>query len=297
MTEKIIRAIDLCCGAGGWACAARGLPIKILYAYDLWPEAAKTYEINHPNANVLLADLSSGRTCREVLKMCEGRHVNLVLGGIPCETVSQYRNGWNPATKSKDGEIAGWRKLLARRLGLVKALKPRWWCLEDVAGIVEHLPPLTPWVEINSAEYSPQARRRIYVGEFPRPPRGANMEVMRSRLRPGPYRVGKRLWPMTPATSNVYDGSHCYGAAADRKSPTICNFGSQWDAAMGVLDPSLPRGKRQMEWTEAARLQGFPEDYLFYGSPTAVSKMIGQAIQIDTGHAILKAIVAEAQKV
>jgi len=296
MSEKIIRAIDLCCGVGGWACAARGLPIHITHAFDLWPEAAKTYEINHPETEVVVGDLTRRAIYRKLIDACS-HETDLVLGGIPCETVSILRNGWNPKNRPRQPEIADWRKLLDRCLYIVRMLGPRWWCLEDVAGIVQHLPPLTPWVEINSAEYSPQARRRIYVGEFPRPPRGANMEVMRSRLRPGPYRVGKRLWPMTPATSNVYDGSHCYGAAADRKSPTICSFSSRRDAEMGVLDPSLPRGKRQMEWTEAARLQGFPEDYLFYGSPTAVSKMIGQAIQIDTGHAILKAIVAEAQKV
>ena len=27
-----ITAVDLCCGAGGWACAARGLPISIVAA-------------------------------------------------------------------------------------------------------------------------------------------------------------------------------------------------------------------------------------------------------------------------
>ncbi|MBM3956596.1 MAG: DNA cytosine methyltransferase [Gemmatimonadetes bacterium] len=46
-----------------------------------------------------------------------------------------------------------------------------------------------------------------------------------------------------------------------------------------------------------ARLQGFPEDYLFFGSPTAVWKMIGQAVQIDAGRAILAAIAADAQEI
>jgi site-specific DNA-cytosine methylase len=56
------------------------------------------------------------------------------------------------------------------------------------------------------------------------------------------------------------------------------------------MDDQVPGRKRQLEWQEAALAQGFPADYLFYGSPTRVAKMIGQAIQIDLGRAILKAI-------
>lgn len=296
MTKQgIIRAIDLCGGAGGWACAARDLPIHIAYAIDRWPEAVMTYRINHPDTKVILQDLLCPIGTEDLVGTCRGQ-VELVLGGIPCETVSIYRSGWNPATKPKEEEIAAWRALLDRCLQIVEILKPRWWCIEDVAGIVRHLPPLTPWVEIISAGYSPQARSRVYVGEFPMPPRGANVEVMRERLRSGPYRVGTRLWPRDPATSNVYDGAHFQAARPDNKSPTICNFGSRRDAELGIVDVSLPGGKRQMEWQEAAALQGFPSDYLFYGSPTDVSKMVGQAIQIDTGRAILRAIVAEAEK-
>ena len=54
-----LRAIDLCSGAGGWACAARGLPIHIELAVDFWPVACRTYQLNHPETRVLCADLRS----------------------------------------------------------------------------------------------------------------------------------------------------------------------------------------------------------------------------------------------
>ena len=52
-------------------------------------------------------------------------------------------------------------------------------------------------------------------------------------------------------------------------------------------------GGCHMEWQEAAALQGFPHDYVFYGSPTDVWSMVGRAIQIQTGRAILKSIVRD----
>lgn len=55
-----IRAIDLCAGAGGWACAARGLPITIVAAVDFWRPACETYRLNHPGVKVIEGDLREG---------------------------------------------------------------------------------------------------------------------------------------------------------------------------------------------------------------------------------------------
>jgi site-specific DNA-cytosine methylase len=48
---------------------------------------------------------------------------------------------------------------------------------------------------------------------------------------------------------------------------------------------------RQLEWQELATLQGFPSDYVFIGSPSRITKMIAQAVQIDTARAILTEFV------
>jgi site-specific DNA-cytosine methylase len=288
-----IRAIDLCCGAGGWACAARGLPIRITRAFDRWPEAAKTYEINHPATQVIVADLLDPAVQGRIRGL-KGQ-VDLVLGGIPCEQVTVYRNVWNPRTRVTAEEIEALRRLLDACLDLVHDLKPRWWCLEDVSGVARHLRIMTPYCQIDAAGYSPQRRKRLYVGDFPRPLRGESAELAGNRLGAGPYRVGPRQWPRAVKTSHQFDGKSTAGLSPGRKSPTICDFGPRRDAELAVLDDRLPGGKRQLMWQEAAGLQGFPEDYLFYGSETAVWKMIGQAIQIDTGRAILEAIVADAK--
>ena len=293
-----IRAIDLCAGAGGWACAARGLPIEIVAAVDFWEPACRTYRLNHPRTDVIQADLRDGAVRRRLIELAKSAGVNLVLGGIPCEWLSIRRNvGKKPGAS----ELEGQRATLKAVLNMVKAISPRWWCLEDVKGLVAELPAGTPWIEIDAADYSPQRRKRIYVGEFPRPqgtgplisPR--SKLVMRDCLRPGPYRIGTRSFGREFVTSNSFHPDKAYAAASGGKSPTICNLSSRRDPEFLVIDDTIKvnGGARQLEWQEGAALQGFPQDYIFYGSPSDVGAQIGRAIQIDTGRVILQGIVRQ----
>lgn len=136
---KAIRAIDICAGGGGWACAARGLPIEIELAVDHWDVACQTYRLNHPDTQVLCADLREPATIAKISKLARG--VDLVLGGIPCEWLSCYRN----LRKVKAAELAAQRATLDACLQLVRDLNPRWWCLEDVKQLAKELPPFTSW--------------------------------------------------------------------------------------------------------------------------------------------------------
>lgn len=290
---KPLVAIDLCSGVGGWACAARGLPIRIALAVDHWDRACRTYKLNFPQTEVRCEDLRSPQTSRRILKDYGGR-VDVILGGIPCEWLSVYRNISRGKGKVSEDEIARERQTLDSVLDLIRRLGPRWWCLEDVKQIRRELPPFVPWVEIDAADYSPQRRKRVYVGRFPLPPARADARTLARCLRPGPFRIGPRAFDRKPERTRTFTRTTCMGAWPDSKAPTMCAISSRRDAELVVVDPSLPCGKRQIEWQEAARLQGFPEDFVFYGSPTDVAGMVGRAIQIDTGRAILEAIVAEA---
>lgn len=283
-------AIDLCCGAGGWGCAARGLPIRIGLAVDLWDVACTTYRLNHPQTQVLCADIRKSETQEAVKHFARSidpaQHRLIVLGGIPCEWLSSYRNLVPVEAAKRESE----RATLDAALALAQGVEPRWWCLEDVKQIVKELPILTPWREINSQRYSAQRRKRAFVGDFPQPELGECTQVLADKIRPGPYRIGRRLLGRTPQTHGTFTKTATLGAWLDRKGPTVLTTCSRRDAEIAIVDDSLPGGMRNIEWQESAVLQGFPEDYLFYGSPSDVMKQIGQAVQIDTGRAILRAM-------
>ncbi len=290
MTNELI-AVDVCCGGGGWACAARGLPIRIVESYDIWEPARMTYQINHPDTKVMDVDCSTDLP--DPARMRD-MGVNLIVGGIPCEWLSLLRN-WSGATAVGAEEMEKERKLLDAVLAWVREIAPKYWCLEDVPKLKAQLPPLTPYQIIDAQEYSGQRRKRIYVGEFPAPPRGEDDRVLRDYLLPGPKRIGRRLWGRTPEKSRTFSKTTTHGAWPDDIAPTITNHCSRRDAELGVVEDDVPGGIRQMDWRESAALQGFPEDYVFWGSPTDLGVMVGRAVQIDTGRAILSAIAADYQ--
>ena len=292
MTRKTLRAIDLCAGAGGWACAARGLPVDIVAAIDLWEPACRTYKHNHPPTAVVCGDLRDDRVRRQVLSLHTTYRFDCVLGAIPCEWLSIRRiKAHNPVT---DEELARERSTLRSVLQLVDEIGPAYWCLEDVKGLAKELPPDVPWLELDSGRFSAQRRKRIYVGRFPAPILNGSDLKLRDALRPGPYRIGRRAADNQIVSSRQFCPGKTLAMSAEAKSLTVCSWSSRRDAEVVILDPTIPGGRRQIEWQEGAALQGFPADYIFYGSPTDVWKMIGQAIQIHTGRAILKAIARDA---
>ena len=107
-------------------------------------------------------------------------------------------------------------------------------------------------------------------------------------IQPGPYRKSLRISGRTPGRSSIYNSKQFYPWTFGEKSPTVINLCSRHDNYAAVVDGNLVR---QLEWQELARLQGFPKDYVFCGTPTRVGKMVAQAVQVDTGKAILKALV------
>lgn len=289
MTRRELEAIDLCCGAGGWACAARGLPIRVKVAVDFCDACCRTYAMNHPLTHVICGDVRHPRIRRQILQVCGGT-VDLVLGAIPCAWLSTRRTT-GPASRVSPAERKRERRTLLAVLGLVDKLAPTYWCLEDVPGLADELPPGVASVTIDSEYFSAQRRRRLYAGSFPVPTLCVNDQRLSDKLRPGPYRIGRRAAERRADRARTFAADSAYGARPTDKGPTVCAFSSRRDAELVILDEAIAGGRRQIEWQEAAQLQGFPADYVFYGSPTDVWKMVGDAIQIDTGRAILDAII------
>jgi site-specific DNA-cytosine methylase len=296
-TPRTLRAIDLCCGAGGWSCAARGLPIEIVLAVDFWDVCRRTHILNHPQTPFLEADIRRDDIVNDILGAVGGGEpgrVDLVLGAIPCEWLTHRRSKVMHNAPSAE-EMAAERATLAAALAIVERLGPRWWCLEDVVQLEAELPPGTPCWKCSSAVFSAQARRRLYVGKFPPPLFPvASPALARDVLRPGPYRIGRRASDRELAKSKTFQAHTAYSQGLDEKLRTVTAITSRRDAEFVIVDPAIPGGRRQIEWQEMAAAQGFPADYVFFGSPGDVAKQIGQAIQIDTGRAILREIVRDA---
>lgn len=280
MASPELRAIDICAGAGGWATAARGLPVRIVAAFDLMEDCMETYKLNHPNVECIQCDVFDYD-----FRQFAGQ-VDLVVGGIPCEELSQRRNN-KPATSEQLSELD---RLIDRCLSIVTIVEAPWFCFEDVIQILKRLPPMISSFTLDSAAFSPQRRKRAYVGNIPRPSLPGNKATLRSILRPGPYRRSLRLRDREPVRSRTFAQKQFYPWMPDEKAGTVVALTGQHDDQ--VATPCNGTW-RNLEWQELAILQGFPADYIFMGSMTRTVEMIAQAIQIDTGRAILKALCKE----
>lgn len=276
-----LRAIDVCAGAGGWAVAARDLPITITAAFDRDECYLATYHKNHPSVSCIHCDVTSYDFSRYT------NNIDLILGAIPCEDISAARRNVPLPTANLDALST----LLERCLALPEELNAQYWCFEDVTDILRYTPLMTPHFILDSQEFGPQRRKRSYLGNTPLPPSPANSELLGDYLRPGPYRQSQRLADRTPGRSHIYGSSQFYPWLPTEKSPTVINLSSRHD---NYAAAAFGSDWRQLEWQELALLQGFPPNYLFIGSPTQTMKQIAQAVEIRTARAILSTLCAVA---
>jgi site-specific DNA-cytosine methylase len=297
LKASVLTAVDLCCGAGGWACAARGLPIHFVAVADIDENSLETWKINHhashPDCAIACADLSLPGGRVHLADICGQRQIDLVLGGIPCEQVSLARNN----AKLAPDAIPTLHRLIDGIFGLVAQWNPAWWAIEDVLQIVPHLPgdlifgrPI-PIRRIDARHFGPQRRKRVFLGVFPkRLECEPTPRTLGEVLRPGPYRTCAGVQSKRRSKRSAYSSDVIRIWDAAEAAYTVTSLHDRHSKAAMIETTTVPR---TLEWQEAAVLQGFPEDFIFVGSVGRASKMIAQAISIHVGRAILQAVCRE----
>lgn len=242
-----IRALDLCCGAGGWACAARGLPIDWVAVADWSADCLETWTLNHgadhPACQILAIDLSKADGVDAAVKAVGKKGIDLIVGAIPCEQLSTAR-GNKPL---KAGELAGVHDLIDRCFEMVKRLAPRWWCFEDVIGVEAHLPgPLVCGLpydcrRIWSDAYGPQKRLRTFFGSFPElAPPEPGPRTLGEVLRPGPYRTLSNAKQFQRSRSKWYGGEgprKMRVQDTDRAAATVITASNGRSNERGIMVP------------------------------------------------------------
>lgn len=200
-----------------------------------------------------------------------------------------------------------WHALLDACLAFVDRAGSPWWCFEDVVQIEKMLPlPLfhgssIPIWRADASDFGPQARTRTFIGEFPRPePRLMAERTLGMCLRPGPHLTIKRheeyerlRYPGRQITLLTGDKT-VRVMSRDEPSPTVLAGGphrGQRQRRNWMVEDD--RGRlRILSFQEFARLQGFPDDSLFACGACRAQEMVGQAIPIYVGRAILEKLVS-----
>lgn len=306
--------VDLFCGAGGLSKGLEMSGLEGICGLDWFNEACMTYNRNfdHPFINGDIKDPEIKKkfydTVREQLN---GRHLNIVAGGFPCQGFSMAGNRIVDDPRNS---------LYKELIEIVVELQPDFVICENVKGLRTMLDGLVEkkiiadfkeiGYEMNVTTlcaadyYTPQKRERvIFIGNR----KGLKNFHPQPILSPEEYiTTGQAIGdlinhPVDPDFNHVPtvhrddmakrimetpEGQSLYKGYSDawKKCP--------WDAPSctikenhgGVnLHPKLPR---VLTAREMARLQSFPDDFIFEGKKNKQLVQIGNAVPPLLGKAI-----------
>lgn len=257
----------------------------IIWAGDMDSDSGDTY-LKNIGHDLIFCDIESLLEVEQPLFLKFRFHCDVVVGGFPCQDFSLA--GKREGTKTKRG------RLYQSFLKVVSIVRPKMFLIENVTGllsmdggalmgrIAEEAKNLNYSVEhtvLNASDFGvPQDRRRVFiVGTlkemptfvFPKPPEdwvtvGEAIGDL-EHLIEGAFH--NHFW--SKAKKNKGQGNKCL--EKDAIAPTIRaehhgNIEFHWN------------GERRLSAREAARIQSFPDDFMFCGSNSSVYKQIGNAV-------------------
>lgn len=293
------KVLSLFTGGGGLDIGLEMAGFDTVACVDNDNDSCTTLRFNRPQWTVFEGDVRDYQPPSE--------QFDLVVGGPPCQGFSTAGKG-NP----DDPRNFLWREYFR----IVERVRPRALLLENVSGMASkknahHLDEFKQKLEslgyevtsgiLDAADFGvPQHRKRLIVlaglGWKPHLPvvepsrrlvsaREAIGDLQRRKVFPNhqpndhaPHVVA-RWEKLAPGEVDPnYRRGRIY---SDRPSPTIRaggGYGPKGDHLAGFHPPihySLPR---QLTVRESARIQSFPDDWIFCGSKTAQGRQVGNAV-------------------
>lgn len=308
--------IDLFSGAGGLSCGLVMAGWTPIGSVEIMEQAVSTYKYNFVDKkgfeeNVESRDIRDTDVKRHLYDSVWGKNVDLIVGGFPCQGFSMAGN--RIVTDKRN-------TLYLDMLEIVDHLRPKVVVMENVPGLRSMLKGKVEEKIINDFEnigykinvtilnaadyYTPQTRRRvIFIGN----------RIDKENLHPKPILtpdkyittkeaiedlINKKSDPLfnhVPTTHseemqkklmNVKEGESLYKNYSDswKKCPWEKPSCTVKENHGGVnIHPKLPR---VLTAREMARLQSFPDDFVFQGSKKWQLTQIGNAVPCYLGKAI-----------
>jgi DNA (cytosine-5)-methyltransferase 1 len=128
--------VDLFCGAGGFTIGFSGAGWTPAICVDFNKNVALTHEHNFAGTPFMQGDLSSEVIMDDICSRFEKSSLGIVVGGPPCQGFSIFGKRRFVNTKGYDPHTDPRNKLVYSYLEAIKRLNPRWFVMENVAGIL-----------------------------------------------------------------------------------------------------------------------------------------------------------------
>jgi len=306
LAKHRLKVLSLFTGGGGLDIGLEMAGFDTVMCVDHDPESCATIRHNRPEWSVFEGDVRDFKP--------EGEF-DLVVGGPPCQGFSTAGKG-NP----DDPRNFLWREYFR----IVEQTRPKALLLENVAGManaknkhhldefISHLNLLGYQVEVgilNAADFGvPQARKRLFVlaglgwkPQLPTKKKGAQHvsaaeaigDLIDNPNAPN-HEPNQHAEHVVARWKNLKEGevdpNYRRGRIySDRPSPTIRaggGFGPKGDHLAGFHPPIHYTLPRQLTVRESARIQSFPDSWVFKGSKTAQGRQVGNAVPPLLGRAV-----------
>lgn len=125
-TTTSYNVLDLFCGCGGLSKGFEQAGYNILVGVDFEQSALNTFNHNHNGATGLKLDLSSPDSFDAIVKAVDGRKVDVIIGGPPCQGFSLT------GPRNFDDKR---NKLYLAMIETVRRFKPKAFLIENVPGM------------------------------------------------------------------------------------------------------------------------------------------------------------------
>jgi DNA (cytosine-5)-methyltransferase 1 len=298
-----LTSLEICTGGGGQALGLEKAGFDHAAVVEIEHAACNTLRLNRPQWNIVEGDV------RE-FSAASFKGIDLLAGGVPCPPFS---------VAGKQLGADDERDLFPEAIRLVDECRPRAVMLENVRGLLDavfddyrkkverqlkKLGYKTAWRLLNASDYGvPQLRPRvIFVG--------IKKEYADSFMWPEPQHdesatVGETLFDLMKARK--WRGAERWREMADSIAPTLVGGSKKhggpdlgptrakraW-AGLGVdghglADEAPARdfvGMPRLTPRMTARLQGFPDEWQFWGKKTAAYRQIGNAFPPPVAEAV-----------
>lgn len=300
--------VEICAGAGGQALGLELAGFEPLSLIEIESRACGTLRLNRPKWNVIEGDLKD-------FSGSPYRGADLLAGGVPCPPFSIA----GKQLGSKDE-----RDLFPDALRLVSEIRPKAVMLENVRGFLgavfddyredmkrqlHTLGYKTDWRLLNTSDFGvPQLRPRVVIVAM-------KTDIWQFFSWPNvnehnPPTVGESLYDLM--ASRGWRGAQKWRDQADDIAPTIVGGSKKhggpdlgptrakraWTFlgvdGMGIADAPPAEnfvGMPRLTIPMVARLQGFPDDWIFAGKKTPAYRQVGNAFPPPVAAAIAKQIM------
>ncbi|SRR5579884_962473 len=302
-------ALELCAGAGGQALGLEQAGIAHAALVEIDKNACATLRMNRPKWNVVEQDLNE-------FDGSAFQGVDIISGGLPCPPFSIAGK-----QLGKHDE----RNLFPAMIRLVDQIRPRGVMIENVRGILEaifndyrqyiatelkKLGYQTGWKLLNASDFGvPQLRPRVvfvalrkeYSEHFSWPEGYACApgtvgeilyDLMQARGWPGASAWKEQANEIAPT---IVGGSHKHGGPDLGPTRARRSWAALGVDGLGIADEPPGRdfaGMPKLTVRMVARIQGFPDDWQFFGRKTAAYRQVGNAFPPPVAKAVGESLKA-----